>query len=296
MSRSFRFAEDARTILPVGRASIFFDGQFSTPRLHHPEGVAVGPDGSVWCGSADGDILRISPDATTIDKVAATGGFVLGLAFDGAGHLYACEQREALVLRLTLATGKLERFGDAPIRIPNYPVVDRSRNALYVSDSFGFGEEGPGVWRYDLATGASTLWWGEPMQFANGMALAGDGTSLMVCETFGRKISRIEIAADGRALRCSDYAVDLPALPDGLAFDDAGNLYVACYEPSRILRVDRLGQVDIYVDDPTAHVLVHPTNIAFKGSTLYTANLGRWHIAQVDTDTFAKPLVSANAD
>ena len=28
--------------------------------------------------------------------------------------------------------------------------------------------------------------------------------------------------------------------------------------------------------------LAHPTNIAFKGDKLYTANLGRWHITEVD--------------
>ena len=49
-------------ILPETAARVFFDGQYSSPRLHHPEGVAVGPDGAIWCGNAEGDIVRIDRD------------------------------------------------------------------------------------------------------------------------------------------------------------------------------------------------------------------------------------------
>jgi len=288
----FGFTTGGRTVLPVERASIFFDGQYSEPRLHHPEGVAVAPDGDVWAGSGDGDVVRIAADGSRMTKVAATGGFVLGLAFDGAGHLFACELKGTAVLRLDLATGKLDRFTPPGIRVPNYPVVDGERNCLYVSDSFAFDKPGPGVWRYDLSTGAGGLWWGEPMTFANGMALANDGKALFVAETFARKVSRIAIGADGMPAGRSDYAIDLPGLPDGLALDDAGNLYVSCYEPSRIVRVDTRGRVEVYAEDPTAHAFCHPTNIAFDRATLYTTNLGRWHITKVATDTTGMPVVA----
>ncbi|HTZ66108.1 MAG TPA: hypothetical protein VMB83_01320 [Roseiarcus sp.] len=42
----------------------------------------------------------------------------------------------------------------------------------------------------------------------------------------------------------------------------------------------------------TAHVLRHPTNIAFDGATLYSANLGRWRITKIATDTAAVSLAS----
>lgn len=280
-------------VLPLDRARIFFDGQYSEPRIHHPEGVAIGPDGAVWCGNAEGDLLRIERDGSAIRKAATMGGFTLGLAFDGDGHLFACDQKSAAVWRLTVATGALERFTAPGIRIPNYPVVDGARNCLYVSDSFGAGARGPGVWRYDLASGSGGLWWSEPMNFANGMALASDGTALFVIETFDRKVSRIAIGADGAATRRTDFVTDLAGYPDGLAFDDAGNLYVSCYNPSRIFRVDPAGRVELYIEDPTSELICHPTNIAFAGSTLYTANLGRWHLTSVATDTRATPVVAS---
>ncbi|MBN8994884.1 MAG: SMP-30/gluconolactonase/LRE family protein [Rhizobiales bacterium] len=279
-------------VLPVGRAGIFFDGQYSDPRIHHPEGVAVGPDGAVWCGNAEGDLLRIERDGSRVAKAATMGGFTLGLAFDGDGHLFACDQRCAAVWRLTLSSGAFERFTTPGIRIPNYPVVDGARNCLYVSDSFGAGTRGPGVWRYDLATGSGGLWWPEPMNFANGMALALDGSALFVIETFDRKVSRIAIGADGEPAGRTDFVTDLAGYPDGLAFDDGGNLYVSCYNPSRIFRVDPAGKLDLYIEDTTSELICHPTNIAFDGDALYTANLGRWHIVRISSDTRATSVVA----
>ncbi|HTZ66626.1 MAG TPA: hypothetical protein VMB83_03990 [Roseiarcus sp.] len=48
-------------VLLISRAALFFDGQYSEPRIHHPEGVAVGPAGVVWCGNGESDILRVEP-------------------------------------------------------------------------------------------------------------------------------------------------------------------------------------------------------------------------------------------
>ena len=80
--------------------------------------------------------------------------------------------------------------------------------------------------------------------------------------------------------------------PVEVAFDDAGNLYVSCYNPSRIFRIDREGRVELYVEDATSELICHPTNIAFDGATLYNANLGRWHIGSIASDTRAMPVVS----
>lgn len=290
----YRFVTAENPVLPMDRANVLFDGIFSEPRLQHPECVAVGPDGWVWCGSENGQILRVAPDGSAIEEVASTGGFTLGLAFDGDHALYACDLKHAAVFRLDLATRKLARFTPPGIRIPNFPVVDRARGRIYVSDSHHFATPGPGVWAYDLATGEGGLWYAEPLTFANGMALSLDGSALFICETFAQRVSRIPIGADGKAGEAEPYTSDLPGLPDGIAFDARGALFVGCYEPSRILRIPPGGgAAEVYIEDPTAHLFAHPTNIAFDGSVLYTANLGRWHITRVETDTSAPPLYAA---
>lgn len=282
-------------VLSENRVRVFFDGIWSEPRLSHPEGVAIGPDGWVWCGNQDGDICRIAPDGSRIERVAGTGGFILGLAFDGDRGLYACDLKYASVFRLDLAAGTLERLDAPGMRIPNYPVIDRRRRRLLVSDSHASDRPGPGIWAFDLAGRTGHLWCNSDFTFANGLAMRPGEDALYVCETFARRVSRIGIEPDGSAGEIASFAAGLPGYPDGLAFDEAGNLLISLYEPSRILRVDAGGGVCVLAEDPTAHVLCHPTNIAFDGKTLYAANLGRWHIAAIDCDVGAPPLWRATA-
>jgi hypothetical protein len=59
---------------------------------------------------------------------------------------------------------------------------------------------------------------------------------------------------------------------------------VACYEPSQVLRLEPDAAVTVVARDPTAHLLCHPTNVAFRGRTLLAANLGRWHLTSIDID------------
>ena len=291
MTATYRFATAETTVLPETRARVFFDGLFTKPRLQHPEGVAIGPDGHVWCGSENGEVLRIAPDGSQVEVMGEGGGFTLGLAFDGERALYFCDLREAAVFRMDLKSRWVERFTGAGIRIPNYPVVDAARGRLLVSDSHHFAEPGPGVWAYDLATGEGGLWYDRPLRFANGMALSLDGGTLYVCETFAQRVTAILILADGSAGESRPFATDLPGLPDGIAIADDGTLFVGCYEPSRVLRISPDGRtVEVYIEEATAHLFAHPTNLAFDGAALYTANLGRWHITRIDADTTGTPL------
>ena len=133
MKHSFATAQS--TVLPIERAEVFFDGVFSEPRLQHPEAVAVGPDGWVWCGNENGEVLRIAADGSRIELVAQAGGFTLGLAFEGDRALFFCDNKDKAVYRLDLASRRVARFSAPGIRIPNYPVVDTRRRRLLVSDS-----------------------------------------------------------------------------------------------------------------------------------------------------------------
>ena len=274
----------------IHAARVFYDGLFAAPkRLAHPEGVAVAADGAVWCGTENGELMRIATDGSAMVCMGETDGFILGIAFDSFGHLYACDFMKACIWRRNTDTGEITVFATGP-RIPNFPVVDEKRNCLYVSDSGAFGEIGPGIWHFDLATGAGALWCDHAFNFANGMALHPNGNSLAVVETFGASVATVEINEDGSAGIVSQLVSGIERLPDGLAYDNDGNLFISCYEPSRIYRFDTSGWLSLYLDDPTAHLMCHPTNIAFRGSTLFTANLGRWHITAIETDTIGLPL------
>lgn len=257
---------------------IFFDGMLTEPRLDHPEGIAVADDGAIWCGGEHGQIYRIEPDGSAIEQVATTGGFCLGLAFGPDRALYVCDIAHSAVFRLEPGTGRVERFA-VGFAIPNVPAFAPD-GTLFVSDSYAHRHPGPGVWRVD-AEGRATLWFHEPLDFANGLVFAPGGEAVYVAETYGRRITRIPIASDGGPGRPELIAFVPEVLPDGIAFGPDGRLYVACYEPSRILRLDDGGSYEVFAADPDANLLCHPTNVAFRGNTMFAANLGRWHVTEV---------------
>jgi sugar lactone lactonase YvrE len=269
-------------VLPMSAARVFFDGIFAEPRLAHPEGVAVHRDGSIWCGTERGELIRIAADGSRHELLATSGGFSLGLAFDGAGNCFMCDLRHAAVFRYDAATRQMSRFTPPGILVPNYPVVDEARGVLYVSDSRGNGNIGPGIFRYDLRTGQGGVWSAAPMDFANGMAMALDGNGLYVVESDRAQVSYVPIDADGSAGTPTVAIADTRNVPDGLAIAPDGTIYVSCYEPSRIYRRRPGGPLEILIEDPAATTLAHPTNVALVGNTLYTANLGRWHITAID--------------
>jgi sugar lactone lactonase YvrE len=215
------------------------------------------------------------------------------MAFDAsAGTLYVCDLKHRAVFALEVATGRVDRFADgAPggaFSVPNSPAFGAD-GRLYVSDSHAFRDPGPGVWRLE-DDGEARLWYDRPIDFANGLAFDAAGEHLYVAETFGNRISRIAVRDDGSAGELEPVAATPDAWPDGLAFDADGNLFVGCYEPSQVIRVRPDGRVDLVYRERSAHTLAHPTNVAFRGTTLFTANLGRWHLTRLEVGVEGLPL------
>jgi gluconolactonase len=266
------------------RARVFVDGTLGSPRLDHPEGVAVHPDGSVWCGGEQGQIYRIDADGKQIRQVAGTGGFILGVAFGPDGALYACDIEHRAVFRVAGGSAEpiLHGADGHDFVNPNSLALDRT-GRMYVSDSRQADDPGPAIFVRE-PSGSAAVWYGESLNFANGVALDPGEDHLYVVESFLPGVSRIAIEPGGKA-GSRTVVVELPGcVPDGLAFGPDGRLHISCYEPSQILRLEPDGSVSTVLADPTAHLLCHPTNIAFRGSSLFAANLGRWHLTIVDLE------------
>ncbi|MDB5562023.1 MAG: SMP-30/Gluconolaconase/LRE domain protein [Hyphomicrobiales bacterium] len=269
-------------LLDMSAARVFFDGIFTEPRVAHPEGVAIHADGSIWCGTEVGDLLRIAADGSGVERMGSTGGFALGIAFDAAGNCFICDLKHAAIFRYDALRKKVEPFAASGIRVPNYPVADEARGVLYVTDSRGNNNVGPGIFRYSLKTGEGGVWSTAPMDFANGMAMGLDGQGLYVIESDAAQLSYVPIEVDGSAGTPRLVVADLHNVPDGVAVAADGTLCIACYEPSRIYRLKPGGALELLIEDPHATTIAHPTNVALKGDKLYTSNLGRWHITEID--------------
>ena len=126
------------------------------------------------------------------------------------------------------------------------------------------------------------------------MALDPSGQYLYVVASLNApRVERIKINEDGSAGK-TENVVSLPGtVPDGLAWDTQGNLYISCYTPSRVYRLSPSGKLEILAEDPEHTMLASPTNIAFCGSDrdiLLSANLGRWHITKIMTGVTGIPL------
>jgi gluconolactonase len=262
--------------------------------LDHPECVTWGPDGYAYAGGEAGQIYRVALDGS-VQLVGSTGGFVLGLCLDAAGGIFACDIRRRAVLRVspggevtTYSSGTAER----PMINPNYPVFDAAGN-LYVSDSGGWLKDDGCVFRIRPG-GATEVLSAEARQFPNGMALGPGGAYLYVAlSTTEPGVVRLELRADG-GVGSPERVLHLPrTVPDGLAFDADGCLYVSCYTPNAIYRLSPAGELALLAEDWQATTIAAPANVAFCGpdlKTLVAASLSRWHLASARVDTPGLPL------
>lgn len=266
--------------------------------LDHPECVAVHPDGSVWAGGEAGQIYRISEDGNQTEELANTGGFILGIAFSPrAEWLTICDLGKKCLWKLDVETRELTLFSKGAdgheFSIPNYGVFDHLGNFYVTESGIPKGRTGK-ILKYS-PDGKGEVWHAGPFDFANGMAMGIDEKCVYVVSSFMPGVERIEINENGSAGDRSVYCNLPETIPDGCALDVEGNLYVSCYTPNKIFKVQQDGTSSVLISDWEAHTLSNPTNIAFGGpdmTTMYSANLGRWHITKIESGIKGLPLVS----
>ncbi len=271
------------------QVSVFVEG------LDHPEGIAWGSDGYAYAGGEAGQLYRIDVEKQDVAQIADTGGFLLGLALDAHHNVYACDVGNSAVMKITqggdvsvYSTGTPEE----PFRVPNYPAFDAEGN-LYVCESGDWHEDNGMVYRIRPG-GGTEVWDRRPREFPNGLCMGPGGDYLYVAMSVNPpRVDRIRIEADGSPGEKETVAEFPRTVPDGLAFDTDGNLYVSMYRPDVIYRVTPEGEVDVLAEDFEGTLIAAPTNIAFCGQDrgiLLGANIGRWHITRYDTGATGQPL------
>lgn len=284
------FPPPAEPILRAGEIKTYAEG------LDHPEGLAIDGTGDLWAGGEAGQLYRIR--GKSVEVVAQLGGFCLGITISPEQEIVVCNAG-LHCLQYVDRAGKVLRTidcaGGSPLKTPNFSVFDGDGN-LYFSDS-GTWNGGDGQ-VYCVRPDGPVEHVAGPFLFANGLAMSADGNSLFVAESQRDCVTRIELGRAASAGTREVYASGLQRIPDGLALDAEGSLYVTCYASDCIYRVSPDRRVELFAYDPEGTILARPTNIAFGGAdrkTMLVANLGRWHISAISMEVAGQPLAGERA-
>jgi sugar lactone lactonase YvrE len=294
--------------------------------LAHSEAILVDREGLAYGCTPAGFLYRVAPDGG-VERVAdlPEGSIPNGFAMDRQGSIFYCCVGKRGVMRIG-RDGEVSMFcdraGTTAINTPNFCSFDAVGN-LYVSISSVAAQDLAGLQR-DLMTphptgalvrirpdGAAELV-GEGFFFANGTAIDPGEEAIYVLQSATRDCVRLPIRKDGTVGKAEIFARDFPSIPDGMAFDAEGRLYVTgvgykatpdyrgpmgdfgLMPANQILRVERDGRWEILIEDPESRSLVAPTNCAFGGAgmrTLHIANLHGDHFSTVELDTPGHPLL-----
>jgi gluconolactonase len=285
------------------------------------EGVVVDKENCVYGGGRNGVMYKVTPDGK-VNELATlpTGSVPNGVTMDRNGDLVYCDLGKEAVVRVT-QSGKVsmvaDRAGDLHLSLPNFATYDAEGN-LYVSNSSTNNinnvlddliKPSPrGALTVVRKNGKSEVV-ASGLYLANGTAIDPKEEAVFVLESTRFDCLRIAIKKDGTYGKPEVYSKDFPAIPDGMAFDADGDLYITLpgkakrpedppkgkilLPTNQILKVDKSGTWTMLIDDPKSERLDHPTNCAFGGpglQDLYFANLEGEHFSRVHTSFRGHPL------
>ena len=208
-----------------------------------PEDLALGPDGMIYTGLADGSIVRVDPATGATTPFAQTDGRPLGLRFDASGHLIVADAARGVlsvapngnVRLLTQSVGGTRfAFTDALDIAPDGTIWFSDASQRWGAETGGlldFWEARPTgrLLRYDPASGQTAVVL-DSLDFANGVAVGPGGEYVLVNETMTARIHRLWLSGPQAGAR-EIFVEGLPGAPDNLAYDGQGIFWVGLFAP-----------------------------------------------------------------
>ena len=208
-----------------------------------PEDVVLDGDGRILTGVADGRILRVHPATGAVETVAHTGGRPLGLEWCTNDRLLVCDSERGL-LQIDLDAGGTPTtlvadvdgvpltFASNVVEAPDGTIYFSASTRdfdldHYLGDLLEHGGTGR-LFRRDVDGRVQTLLDG--LYFANGVALAPDGSCVVVAETGAYRLTRYWLA--GPRGGTHDVLIDnLPGFPDNISLGSDGLIWVTLAAP-----------------------------------------------------------------
>jgi len=263
------------------------DVEFLGTGLVRPECVLSTKAGALFVSDWDGGVTRIGPDGgqQRILAPASAGLRPNGIALsrDGSFLIAHLGATEGGVFRLRRDGGLepvlIEVAGEA--LPPTNFVMEDALGRLWITVSTPRAPRHLG-YRRDLAEGFIVLLdqrgarvVARDLGYTNEVQIDPSGEWLYVNETFGRRLSRFRIGANGGlSERQTVTEFGFGTFPDGLAFDCEGAAWVVSIVSNRVIRVDREGRQEILLEDSDAEHLAW-VEAAYEAGTLGRPHLDR---------------------
>jgi gluconolactonase len=254
----------------VERDAISFVGH----ELQRPECVLAEADGTLWSADARGGVMRIDPDGTqtliaqevvepagdagSVSRYILEGTLPNGLAFDSNGDFIIANFGTDAIERMTRggeSTTLYTEIEGRPVGKANFALAD-SRGRIWITVhtrqqpwTISVNEKTPDGYIALLdERGARIV--ADGFIGTNEIRFDAAEEWLYVVESNARHISRLRVAADGTLYDREVYGPeDLGGVPDGFAFDVAGNLWITLVNADRLIALTPELEVLTLLDD-----------------------------------------------
>jgi sugar lactone lactonase YvrE len=218
-------------------------------------GIAFGEsprwhDGRLWFADWGGkEILAVDLDGASEVMIRVRfPSFPMCIDWLPDGRLLIVSAREGLLLRRE-PDGSLVTHADlSDLAEKAHPwneiVVDGRGNAYINNQGFEFpgGEFAPGTIAL-LTPDGSARQVADGIAFPNGMAVTPDNSTLICAESYGKRLTAFEIAADGSLPNRRVWADLGDGVPDGICVDAEGAVWYGDVPNKRCVRVREGGEV-----------------------------------------------------
>jgi gluconolactonase len=252
--------------------------------IMRPEGVMALDGDILYTADARGQCARIDKngDVTFFGDV---GGAPNGICVDPMGNCIIANIGNGQVQSLSPDGSHQVLLTEAEGRkmpAPNFPYLD-FKGRLWVSNSTekedlnaALQSPAPDGCVVVMDKGKVRIV-AEGIYFANGITLDQNEEYLYVAQTMKRNVLRYKIHPDGSLGKSETYGPKILGdlgFPDGIAFDEVGNLWVTLPAWNAVGYISSDGEFKLVLEDKTGSILKRPTNICFGGKDRKTAFLG----------------------
>jgi sugar lactone lactonase YvrE len=224
-------------------------------QIHHmpgvgPEHVLPADNGHLLTGLEDGRVIDYDPSSREHRVIVNTGGRPLGLAWHPDGSLIICDTIKGLLQYRpaenavhSLAAG----FNGTPFTFCSNVIAAADGTIYFTHSTKKYNldnwtgdilEHRPTGQLFRLSPDGTLELLLDELGFANGVTLAPDETFLVVAETIGYDLLKVDLSGD-RQGRVDRFGDPLPGFPDNIATGADGNIWVSTVAP-RIPAIDFL--------------------------------------------------------